>query len=325
MKLKEIAKKLNGKLTGNGEIEITGISTIEEAKEGEIAPLYRRKFLPLIKKSAALAFLTGEGFELPGRNFIVVKNPRASLAALVRLFHSEKEKKGISRTARISPGVEIGKDVFIGEFVVIGEGSKIGDNTEIHSGTIIYEDVAVGKNCRIYSNVSIREGTRIGNEVIIHPGVVIGADGFGFEEGKKIPQIGVVIIGNDVEIGANTCIDRAALGTTEIKNGVKIDNLCQIGHGVKIGEGTLIAGMTGIGGSTKIGRGVIIGGMAGIRDNIEIGDRAMIAARAGVTKSVPSGQIVSGFPHTDIKTWRKAIAHLYRLARKGGGEGGNKG
>ncbi len=324
MKLKEIAKKIGGVLIGDGEVEIKGVSTLEEAKEGDIAPYYRKKFLPLARTTRASAILTMKGLELEGHNMILVENPRAALADIITILYPERRKTGISATAKISPSAKIGRNVFIGEYVVIGDGSEVGDGTEIHSGTVVYENVKIGKNCRIYANVVIREETRIGDNVILHPGVVIGADGFGFEAGKKIPQIGRVIIGNNVEIGANTCVDRAAIGTTVIEDNVKIDNLCQIAHGVKIGKGTLMAGMSAIGGSAKIGKGVIIAGMVGIRDNIEVGDGVMIAARAGITKSVRPGEIVAGFPHTDIKVWRRAIAHLYRMARKGGGEGEDK-
>lgn len=325
MKLKEIAEKIGGKLLGNGDVEIKGVSTLEEAREGDLAPFYRKKFLPLAETTSASALLTVKGLELEGKNLLIVDNPRIALAEIISLLYPEKRKKGISPTAKISGSARIGRDVYLGEYVVIGDNSEVGDGTEIHSGSIIYEDVRIGKNCRIYSNVVIREGTRIGDNVILHPGVIIGADGFGFEEGRKIPQVGRVVIGNNVEIGANTCVDRAAIGTTEIGDNVKIDNLCQIAHGVKIGEGTLMAGMSAIGGSTKIGKGVIIAGMVGIRDNIEIGDGVIIAAKSGVTKSVKPGEIIAGFPHTDIKIWRKAIAHLYRTAKKGGGEGENKG
>lgn len=324
MKLKEIAEKIGGKILGDGEVEIKGVSTLEEAKKGDIAPFYRKKFLPLAETTAASALLTMKGLELKGKNLLIADNPRIALAEIISLLYPEKRKRGISTSAKISESAKIGKDVFLGEYVVIGENSEVGDGTEIHSGSIIYENVRIGKNCKIYSNVVIREGTQIGDNVILHPGVVIGADGFGFEEGRKIPQIGRVVIGNNVEIGANTCVDRAAIGTTVIGDNVKIDNLCQIAHGVKIGEGTLMAGMSAVGGSTRIGKGVIIAGMVGIRDNIKIGDGVIIAAKAGVTKSVKAGEIVAGFPHTDIKVWRKAIAHLYRTVRKGGGEGENK-
>ena len=324
MRLKEIAEKIGARLIGDGNIEIKGVSTLEEAGPGEIAPYYRKRFMELALSSKASALLVGKGLELEGRNLIVAENPRVALVEIINLLYSWKKLRGISPKSSVSSSARISPNVFIGNFVFIGENVEIGEGTEIHSGVKIYENVKIGKNCKIYSNVVIREDTLIGNNVILHPGVVIGADGFGFEQGKKIPQVGKAVLGDNVEIGANTCVDRAALGTTLIEDDVKIDNLCQIGHGVKIGKGTLIAGMSAIGGSTKIGKGVVIGGMVGIRDNIEIGDGVMIAAKTGVTKSVPPGKIISGYPHTDINIWRKAVVLLYRLARKGEGEGKDK-
>ncbi len=318
MKLKEIARILGAELRGDGEIEIIGVSSLEDAREGEIAPYYRKTYEKLALSSRASAFLVGPNTLLEGRALLICENPRATLIKLIKIFHPQGTgKKGISPTAAISPTARLGRDVFVGDFVKIGENVVIGDGVEIHAGTVIYENVKIGANTKIYANVVIREGTEIGKRCIIHPGVVIGCDGFGFEAGEKIPQVGRVIIGDDVEIGGGTVIDRAALGTTKIGNRVKIGNLCLIAHGTKIGDDSMFAGMIAIGGSARIGRGVICGGMAGIRDNLEVGDGAMIAAMTCVFRKVAPGEVVGGCPNTDIKTWKMAMARLYRLGKKG--------
>ena len=318
MRLKEIARLLEAELRGNGEIEITGVSSLDDAVEGEIAPFYRKKYEKLALSSKASALLVGPDTVVPGRNLIVSSNPRATLIKLIKLFHPEETpKRGISSTATVDPTAKIGRDVYIGDFVKIGRNVVLEDGVSIDSGVIIYHDVKIGSQTRIYSNVVIREGTEIGKRCIIHPGVVIGCDGFGFEGGEKIPQVGRVVIGDDVEIGGNTVIDRAALGTTRIGDRVKIGNLCLIAHGTKIGEDSMFAGMIAIGGSARIGKGVICGGLAGIRDNLEVGDGAMIAAMTCVFRKVAPGEIVGGCPNTDINTWKRAMVRLYRLGKKG--------
>ncbi len=318
MKLKEIAKSLGLELVGDGELEITGVSSLEDARKGEIAPLYRKAFEKLVGSSRASAFLVGPDTRLAGKNLLVSKNPRADLIRLIKLFHPEEPRReGIASTAVIHPTARIGKGVYIGDFVKIGENAVVGDGVEIHAGTVIYHDVEIGSRTKIYSNVVIREGTRIGEGCIIHPGVVIGCDGFGFEAGEKIPQVGGVLVGDDVEIGANTVIDRAALGYTKIGTGVKIGNLCLIAHGTRIGEGSMFAGMIAIGGSARIGKGVICGGMVGIRDNLEVGDGAIIAAKTCVFRPVAPGEVVGGCPNTNLTRWKRAMARLYRLGKKG--------
>ncbi len=318
MKLKEIADILEAELRGDGELEIKGVSSLEDAVEGEIAPFYRKKYEKLALSSKASAFLVGPDTVIPGKNLIISENPRATLIKLIKIFHPEEPgEKGISPNATVDPTAKIGRDVYIGDFVKIGKNVVLGDGVKIDAGVVVYHDVKIGSGTRIYSNVVIREGTEIGERCIIHPGVVIGCDGFGFEAGEKIPQVGRVVIGDDVEIGANTVIDRSALGTTRIGNRVKIGNLCLIAHGTKIGEDSMFAGMIAIGGSAKIGKGVICGGMAGIRDNVEVGDRAMIAAKACVLRKVAPGDIIGGCPNTKLNTWKRAMVRLYRLGKKG--------
>ena len=321
LKLKQIADIIGARLKGDGEYEVDGVAKLEEAGPKDLSIYSNIRFKSALEKTGAKVLIVPENLQPEGFHLLITKNPRIAFAKAIEIFYPRKKRKGIHPTAVIEEGVNLGKDVYIGAFVYIGKNCVIGEGSEIHANTVIYENVKVGKNCLIYANVTIREDTEIGNNVIIHPGAVIGADGFGFESDEngiycKIPQVGKVIIEDDVEIGANTCIDRAALGETRIGRGVKIDNLCQIAHGVEIGENTVIAGMSGMGGSTKIGRNVLIGGYVGISDNVEIGDKVIIAGKTGVTGNVKAGSIIAGIPHTDMRTWKRAMVLLYQLPSK---------
>lgn len=321
LKLKQIADIIGARLKGDGEYEVKGVAKLEEAGPEHLSIYSNIRFKKALSQTGAKALIVPENLQPEGFHLLVVKNPRLAFAKVIELFYPKEKRKGVHPTAVIEDGVNLGKDVYIGACVYIGKNCIVGDGTEIHANSVLYENVRVGKNCLIYANVTIRENTEIGNNVIIHPGAVIGADGFGFEPDEKgvyhkIPQVGKVVIEDDVEIGANTCVDRAALGETRIGRGVKIDNLCQIAHGVKIGENTVIAGMSGMGGSTRIGRNVLIGGYVGITDNVEIGDRVIIAGKTGVTGNVKEGSIIAGIPHTDMKTWRRAMILLYQLPSK---------
>ncbi len=285
MKLGEIVKIVKGELHGDGDIEILGPMDIERAQEGHITYL-----TPPIKRGFvcnASAVLVAKPIDIDTSQ-IVVKNPKAAFAILLEHFYPKRHPfSGISKKADIAEEAVIGKGVCIGQFAVISKGAVIGDRTVVYPGVFIGEDVRIGQDCVIYSNVSIVERSQIGHRVIIHSGAVIGADGFGFvfDEGvhRKIPQIGNVEIGDDVEIGANTTIDRATFGSTVIGSGVKIDNLVQIGHNVTIGSNSIIVAQVGVGGSSKIGEGVILAGQAGVSDHTEIEAGSVIGAQSGVT------------------------------------------
>jgi len=225
----------------------------------------------------------------------------------------------IHSTAVVSPTAKIGKDVSVGPFVHVGDEVKIGDKTVIFPFVAVYPRVKIGKETVIHSNVSIREDVRIGNRVIIHNNSVIGSDGFGYLREKdntsvKIPQVGTVIIEDDVEIGANTAVDRAALGETIIKKGTKIDNLVQVAHNVVIGPNSILAGQTGISGSVKMGKNVIMGGQVAVADHLKIGDNVMVAGKTGITRDVPDKSVIAGFPHQDIREWRKSSITFARLS-----------
>jgi UDP-3-O-[3-hydroxymyristoyl] glucosamine N-acyltransferase len=233
-------------------------------------------------------------------------------------FQPHRPDPGIHTLACVSPTAKVGKDVSIGAFAFIGDDVEIGNRTVIFPFVAMYPRAKVGRDCIIHSHVAIREETSIGNRVIIHNGAVIGSDGFGYVQDKrkshiKIPQKGVVLIQDDVEIGANTTIDRASLGTTIIRKGTKIDNLVQIAHNVQIDADVILAAQTGIAGSTKIGKKVIAAGQVGIADHLEIGNNVIMAAKTGVTKNIPAKSMVAGYPHLGIREWRKAWASIPKL------------
>jgi len=320
MKLKEIADFLQAELIGDGDLEISGLAPIEEAKEGDITfvanPKYK-KYLATTKASAAIVSLDVKKAPIA---LIRTKNPYLAYALIAQLFYKWPYGfKGISHQAFIAEDVHLGKDVTVYPFVCIESGVEIGDETIIFSGVYIGPDVKIGKKTIIYPNVVIMAACEIGNHVIIHSGAVIGSDGFGFapdDKGRyvKIPQLGKVKIEDDVEIGANTTIDRAAIGETVIKRGTKIDNLVQIAHNVQIGQDSIIVAQVGIAGSTKVGNRVTLAGQVGIVGHIEIGNGVTIGAKSGVPRSVPPGVVVaSGVPAMPYRTYLKTMSILPKL------------
>ncbi len=318
-KLKELAKIFNCSYKGDGEIEITGVASLERAKKGDISFFDNPKYRPYLEKTNASAVIIPFEEKFNRLPVLKAKNPKLIFAEILSLFFEPYlPKPGVHPSAFISPKARIGKNASIGAFCYIGDYSEIGDNCIIFPLVSIYPKVKIGKDTIIHSLVSIREGVIIGKKVIIHNGAVIGSDGFGYvqkEDGsyKKIPQIGKIIIEDEVEIGANTAIDRATMGETIIRKGVKIDNLVQIAHNVEIGENSILAGQVGIAGSTTIGKGTILGGQVGIADHVNIGDNVIAAAKTGIAKDVPSNSFIAGIPHTDIRTWRKIYTCLPRL------------
>ncbi|MFA6281225.1 MAG: UDP-3-O-(3-hydroxymyristoyl)glucosamine N-acyltransferase [Candidatus Omnitrophota bacterium] len=300
--LSEIAKLVGGELNGDPKIVISGISGIKEAKTGEITFLANPKYDSLLQATRASAVLTSKETEYSLKPLIKTDNPSVAFAKIVSIFAPSAvcHPKGIHSSALISPKAKLGKGVAIGAYVIIEENTEIGDNAIIYGHCYIGNDTKIGQKTIIYPNVSIRERISIGSNVIIHCGAVIGSDGFGFAKVKgvqeKIPQIGTVVIEDDVEIGANVTIDRARFDKTLIGKGTKIDNLVQIAHNVIIGENCLIVAQAGISGSTVLGKEVIIAGQAGLVGHITVGDNAIAAAQAGVTKSIPPKTMVSGYP-----------------------------
>lgn len=324
--VKQIADIIGCEYKGNGNLKLVGINAIEKAKADELAFLDNSKYAKYLSQTKAGAVIVKE--ELvehlnSGVVAILSQNPHSDYAKVSNAFYASAKQTGfISDSAKIHKTVIIGENVVIEPNVVILEGVKIGDNTKIEANSYIAKNVEIGANSIIKSNVSI-ECSKIGNNCLIHAGAKIGQDGFGFAFDPKnillikVPQIGGVIIGNYVEIGANTTIDRGSLNDTIIGDMTKIDNLVQIGHNVKIGRMCQIVAQTGIAGSTEIGDGCIFGGQSGIAGHLKIADRVMLASRAGVSKSISKvGEVLGGYPAVPIMQWRKSHAVLMRLIKK---------
>lgn len=315
----QLTHLVKGKLSGNGKTIITGFAGVNEARLGDITFITNSKFLNRLVETRASATLMPDDIKnsihLPT---IRVKHPDIAFAKIVEYFSppSIQFSPGIHPTAIISEKVKLDKDVSIQPYVVIQSGSKIGAKTIVYPNVYIGHKVTIGTNCLIYPNVVIREGTIIGNNVIIHSGTVIGSDGFGYtqigEKRYKIPQNGIVVIEDDVEIGANVTIDRARFNKTIIGKGTKIDNLVHIAHNVIVGENSVIVAQVGISGSTRLGKNVTLAGQVGTVGHISIGDNVVVAGRSVVTKNIPSNMIVSGFPAQP----HKKQLHLEACIRK---------
>jgi len=318
----EISEILNGKIDGISSKEVTSLNKIEESTKNSITFLGNKKYIPWVYKTKASIIIVSEDFN-PKKSIsatlIRVKDPYIAFVKLLHKFHDSSIKKsGINDSAVISASSKIGKNVSIGHFSCIGENVVIGKNVVILNNVNIDDNVSIGNNSIIYSGAAIYKNSVIGNNCILHSNAVIGSDGFGFapdSSGKfqKVPQIGNVIIKDNVEIGASTTIDRATLGSTVINKGVKLDNLVQIGHNVVIGENTVMAAQCGIAGSTKIGKNCQIGGHVGMVGHITIGDNVKINGKACVFKSVKDGLIIKGSPAFEEKAFNKSYVHFKNL------------
>jgi UDP-3-O-[3-hydroxymyristoyl] glucosamine N-acyltransferase len=319
--LEEAAKFIGGKISGSKNLNISNVARIEEAKKGDLTFLYHPSYEKYFSSTKASAILIKPGFKKTRDDitYIEVEEPdKAFGKIIIKYFTPDFNLSGIDGTAFIHKEASVGNAVSLGMNVVISAGCKIGNNVKIFHNTILLENVEVGDDSIVYQNVSIREKCSIGKRVIIHPGVVIGSDGFGFnpdENGvyQKIPQIGNVIIKDDVEIGANSTIDRAAIGSTIVKRGVKIDNLVQIAHNVEIGEDTVISAQCGISGSVKIGRNCILAGQVGVAGHLEITDKVVLLAKSGISKSITEAGYYFGSPVKKMRIARRLEAHLRNL------------
>ena len=316
--LGKIADLLKGRLAGDEGSLITGINSLNNARSGDLSFFYDTRYKEQAMETRASALVVSEIIEGFSGGQILVENPKLAYARLAALFTPPVPAySGISSRAKVDETASIGKGVSIYPMVYVGKDAEIGENAILFPGVFIGNNVKVGSGSVLYPNVSVMQGCVIGNSVIIHAGCVIGSDGFGYiqsEEGNiKVPQLGNVRIDDDVEIGANTTIDRAAHGTTHVKKGVKIDNLVQVAHNVVLGENTVIVALTGISGSVTVGRDVIIGGQVGFKDHITIGDRAIVGSAAGVHKSVAEGEAVLGNPEMPPRQWMETRALIKKL------------
>ncbi len=303
--LLDLAEMVRGRVEGDARTRITGVSGIREARKGDLTFVANDRYAPQIHLSRASAVVVGERTPGNSKPMIRVKNPDLAFSKLVEVIghpcaDARRPVPGVHPTAVLGRKVTLGRDVSIAPFVVVEDGVTLGDRSVLYPHVYVGHNTRIGKDCLIYPNVSIREHVRIGDRVILHSGAAIGCDGFGFSTVKgvhhKIPQVGVVQIDDDVEIGACVTIDRARFDKTWIGRGTKIDNLVQIAHNVVIGPHCFVTAQSGIAGSTRLGRNVTVAGQAGIAGHVEIGDNVVIAGRSGVTKNIPSGTCVSGFP-----------------------------
>jgi UDP-3-O-[3-hydroxymyristoyl] glucosamine N-acyltransferase len=318
----QIAGYLKGHIEGDPDVRVNTLSKIEEAGPGSLTFLANPAYTQYIYTTGASIVLVNMDFK-PEKELqctlVRVENAYAALASLLNLYQqSLPQKKGISSLASVASGAKLGDDIYLGEYAVIGENVVIGNNVKIYPQCYIGDNVTVGDNSIIYAGVKVYENCVIGKDCTIHAGTVIGADGFGFapqsdNNYQKIAQIGNVVIEDHVEIGANTTVDRATMGSTIIKKGVKLDNLIQVAHNVVIGENTVIAAQTGIAGSSKIGRNCMIGGQVGISGHISIGDEVKIAAQSGLSSSIKQGRILMGSPAFDHDKYIKAYIHFRNM------------
>lgn len=318
----QIADQLNGTVVGNRDVDINTLSKIEEGKKGSLTFLANPKYTEFIYSTDASATIVSNDFEPTEKittTLIKVKDPYSSFTTILELFNDDKSKRsGISDKSDIDKSSTISKSSYVGSYTTIGKNSIVGDDCVIDNQVFIGDNVKIGNNCKIYPGTKILNDTIIGNSCIIHSSCSIGSDGFGFapnDDGtyKKIPQTGNVVIGNNVEIGSNSTIDRATIGSTIIKDGVKLDNQIQIAHNVEIGENTAIAAQSGIAGSTKIGKKCMIGGQVGIIGHLKIGDNVKIQAQAGVTSDVESNARITGTPAISFMNYNKSYIHFKNL------------
>ena len=318
---KQIADFIQGEVVGDENATVQTFAKSEEGMPGAISFLANPKYASYLYETQSSIVLVNKDFE-PEKEvkttLIKVNNAYESVAKLLTLYEMSKPKKtGIDPLASIASSAQIGENVYIAPYAVIGEGVVIGNNTQIHANAVIGDNAKVGNNCIIYPNATVYHECRIGNNVILHAGSVIGADGFGHAPAadgyEKIPQIGIVIIEDNVEVGANTCIDRATMGATIIRKGVKLDNLIQVAHNVEVGSNTVMASQCGIAGSTKIGEWCMFGGQVGVAGHSKIGDRLNVGAQTGIPGNMKGNQTVMGSPAIDAKLFARSSVVSKRL------------
>jgi UDP-3-O-[3-hydroxymyristoyl] glucosamine N-acyltransferase len=319
MKLRELAERLACRLEGDGEIEIVRVEGIDAAGPGALTFVANPKYLGSLETTRASAVLLRDDAPAPAIAVLRTSDPYLAFARAVGLFAPRwRPDPGVHPVAAVARTATLGADVSIGAFVAVGDGAAIGDRTIIFPNVTIGPGARIGADCVVHSNVAIRERVAIGNRVILQNGVVVGADGYGFVRRgdgthEKIPQVATVVIEDDVELGANTTVDRPAVGETRIKAGTKIDNLVQIAHGVVVGRNVLMAAQVGIAGSTEIGDDVMFGGQVGVGGHLTIGRGVVAVGQSGITNSVEPGSMVAGYPAIDAREWRRAAAVYRRL------------
>ena len=319
MKLRDLAEQLECRLDGDGEIEIVRVAGIQDAMPGDLTFFANPKYEAVLARTRASAVLLRDEAPAAPCAMLRARDPYLAFARAVSLFAPAwRPAPGVHAMAAVAADARLGANVSIGAFVAVGEGAAIGDNTVIFPNVTIGPGARVGDDCVIHSNVAIRERVTLGNRVVLQNGVVVGSDGYGFVRRgdgthEKIPQIATVVIEDDVELGANTAVDRPAVGETRIRRGTKVDNLVQIGHGVTVGRDVLMAAQVGIAGSTDVADDVIFGGQVGVGGHLTIGRGAVAVGQSGVTNSLEPGAMVAGYPAIDARQWRRASVVFKRL------------
>jgi UDP-3-O-[3-hydroxymyristoyl] glucosamine N-acyltransferase len=320
MKLAKLASLLSAKLEGgNSNAEITGVAGVEEARPGQLTFVANPKYAAAAKSTHATAVIVGEDFPPITAATLRSKNPYLAFARAAELFYQQpKYEPGVHPTAVIHPSARIGKNAHVGPYVVIDRNVVLGENAVLLSHVVIYPGATIGDSFFAHAHAVVRENCRLGNSVTLQNGVIIGADGFGFakdDDGHwhKIPQAGPAVLEDDVEVQANSCVDRASVGETRIARGVKIDNVVQVGHGSRVGEDTLLCAQVGLAGSTELGRNVILAGQVGVAGHCKLGDGVIVTAQSGTHGDIPAGSMVSGTPAFDHKLWMRCTALFTKL------------
>jgi UDP-3-O-[3-hydroxymyristoyl] glucosamine N-acyltransferase len=316
--LRDLASQLHCDLRGRGDVDVVRVSGLENAGPGDLSFVASPKYVSKLEETGATAVIVTPDLETPLPS-LLSSNPYLTYARAAALLHPRaRPEPGVDPSARVDPTAQIGEGVHVAPLAVIGRGVQVGSGSVIHAHVVLYEGVRIGADCLLHSGVQVREGCQIGDRVVIQNGAIIGGDGFGFardQDGRyeKIPQIGIVVIEDDVEIGSLVAIDRASMHETRIKRGAKLDNFVQIGHSVGIGQDTVLAAHVGIAGSTQVGDRVIIAGQVGIVGHIKIGDGVIITAQTGVPRSVEPGACISGSPAIQNRQWLKSSAAFAKL------------
>jgi len=322
MKIKELSAELNCEFVGDPEMDITSVAPIENARPGDLTFLSNKKYRRHLATTGASAIILENAEDLPeGKTAVISPAPYLTFAeAMNLLYPALTPERGIHTSAIVSPSAKIGVNVSIGPYSIIGDNVTIGDDVSIMAHCVIYQDAQIGDGVLIHSHCVIREACRLGDRVTLQNNVVIGGDGFGYAKRPdnswlKIRQAGIVIIEDDVEIGAGAAIDRATVGSTVVSKGTKIDNLVQIGHGSFVGQNTLLCAQVGLAGSTRVGNEVILSGQVGAAGHLEIGDRVIATAQTGIPNSVEAGKVISGYPAIDNRDWLKSSAIFAQLPK----------
>lgn len=317
----EVAELVEGRLEGRGDVEVRDIAPVDQARDDELAFLAQRRYLKRLPGAGARAVLVSEELAQEVRGFparVVVPDPHAALPLLLPLFHpQETPAPEIHPTAVLGRGVELGEGVSLGPYAVLEEGVQVGDGTRIGAHAVVGAESRLGRSCLLHPHVVLYPGTELGDRVILHAGVRLGSDGFGYvptADGiRKVPQVGGCVVKDDVEIGANSCVDRGSIGDTVVEEETKLDNLVHLAHNVQVGRRVMMAAMVGVSGSTRVGDEALLGGQAGLAGHLEIGKGARIGAQAGVIGDIPEGETVSGYPARNNREYLRAMGMAFKL------------